>query len=126
MATTEAAKHAIWLQEVLEEVTDKSCKMVTIYIDNRSAIALTKNPVFHGRNKHIHKRYHFIRECVENEQIEVEHVSGTEQKGNILTKALGRIKFQEMKELVGVQEVNFKLKGENVDKLKDNLESKLS
>jgi len=89
-----------------------------ILIDNKSVIALTKNPVFHGRSKHIHKRYHFIRECVENEQVQVEHVPGERQKADILTKALGRIKFKEMRELVGVQDVskcNFKLKRVNVE-----------
>ncbi|AAF32440.1 hypothetical protein; 74056-75837 [Arabidopsis thaliana] len=117
MAGTEAAKQAIWLQELLSEITGTVCGKVTILIDNKSAIALTKNPVFHGRSKHIHRRYHFIRECVETGQIEVEHVPGNEQKADILTKALGRIKFKEMRDLVGVQDVvkeDFKLKGENV------------
>ena len=126
MAGTEAAKQAIWLQELLAEVMDDSCKRVVIKIDNKSAIALTKNPVFHGRSKHIHKRYHFIRECIDNDQVEVEHVAGTLQKADILTKALGRLKFKEMRELVGVQELkhgDFKFKGENVrDKLEDKHE----
>ncbi|KAG7578674.1 Integrase catalytic core [Arabidopsis thaliana x Arabidopsis arenosa] len=118
MAATEGAKQAIWLQELLGEVTGESCEKVRLLIDNKSAIALAKNPVFHGRSKHIHKRYHFIRECVENEQVEVEHVPGEEQKADILTKALGRIKFKEMRDLVGVQDVSneaLKLKGVNVD-----------
>ena len=73
--------------------------------------------MFHGRRKHIHRRFHFIRECVENEQVEMKHVPGTEQKADILTKSLGRLKFKEMKGFVGVQGVSegdFKLKGENV------------
>ena len=117
MAATEAAKQAIWLQDLLEEVTGQPRQKIVVRLDNKSAIALTKNPVFHGRSKHIHKRYHFIRECIENEQVDVQHVPGAEQKADILTKALGRIKFKEMKELVGVQdieEVNFKFKVENV------------
>ena len=88
-----------------------------IRIDNQSAIALTRNPVFHGKSKHIHKRYHFIRECVENGQVEVEHVPGEEQKADILTKALGRIKFKEMRDYIGMVDLeneSFKLKGENV------------
>lgn len=56
VAATEAGKQAIWLQELLEEVTGEPCGKVMIKIDNKSAITLTKNPVFHGRNKHIHKR----------------------------------------------------------------------
>lgn len=115
MAATEAAKQAIWLQELLEEITETACDWVKICIDNKSAIALTKNPVFHGRSKHIHKRYHFIRECVENNQVDVQHVPRVDQKADILTKALGRTKFKEMRELVGVQDVaSFKIKGKNV------------
>lgn len=50
MAATEAAKQAIWLQELLAEVMEESCEKVVVRIDNKSAIALTKNPVFHGRS----------------------------------------------------------------------------
>ena len=71
MAATEVAKQAIWLQELLGEIIGKACKKVTIRVDNKSAIALTKNPVFHCRSKHIHRRFHFIRECVENEQLKL-------------------------------------------------------
>ena len=51
MAATEAAKQAIWLQDLLAEVTGSRCEKVTLRIDNKSAIALTKNPMFHGRRK---------------------------------------------------------------------------
>ena len=117
MACTEAARQAIWLRDLLSEVTSQTREKVTIRIDNQSAIALTRNPVFHGRSKHIHSRYHFIRECVERELIEVEHVPGNEQKADILTKALGRIKSKEMRDFIGMQELpqeGFKIKRENV------------
>ena len=81
MAGTETARQALWLQELLSEITGHPCEKAVICIDNRSASALTKNPVVHGRSNHIHSRYHFIRECVENEQIEVKHVPGDKQKG---------------------------------------------
>ena len=117
MAATEAAKQAIWLQELLSETVGEESKRVVIKVDNRSAIALTKNPVFHGRSKHIHRRFHCIRECVENEQVEAEHVPGNEHKTSILTKSLGRTKFKEMRDLIGIKDVckdELKLKGENV------------
>ena len=118
MAGTEAARQAIWLQDLLGEISENLCKKTVIRIDNQSAIALTRNLVFHGRSKHIHTRYHFNRECVEKGLLEVEHVPGNEQKADILTKALGRIKFKEMRDLIGVQDlskIEFKLKGENVE-----------
>lgn len=117
MAGTEAARQAIWLQDFLSEVTGLPSERVVIRIDNKSAIALTKNLVFHGRSKHIHKRYHFIRDCVEHGLVEVEHVPAEEQKADIWTKALGRIKFKEMRDLMGVQDLagsDFMLKKEIV------------
>lgn len=117
MAATEAAKQAIWLQELLGEIVGKSSEKVVIYIDNKSVIALTKNHVFHGRSKHIHRRYHFIRECVDNNLIEVQHVAGSKQIADILTKALARNQFAEMRSLIGIEELSrndFKLKGEYV------------
>ncbi|KAI3501786.1 hypothetical protein L1887_29807 [Cichorium endivia] len=103
MAATAAACQAIWLRELLAEVTGEDKQEVLIRIDNKSAIALSKNPVFHGRSKHIHTRYHFIRDRIERKQVAVEHVSGDKQKVDPLTKALARVKFMELRSLLGVQ-----------------------
>lgn len=54
MAGTEAARHVIWLQDLLAEIMGISSEKVVIRIDNQSGIALTRNPVFHGRSKYIH------------------------------------------------------------------------
>ena len=78
-------------------------KPVTLYIDNKSTIALMENPVFHGHNKHIDTRFHLIRKCVEKRQIVVEFLCTREQRADILTKALARVKFAEMRELLGVK-----------------------
>ncbi|GJT83626.1 zinc finger, CCHC-type containing protein [Tanacetum coccineum] len=51
--------------------------------------------------------------CVERDQVYVEHVSGDLQKADILTKALPRVKFTEMRRLIRAEDVN--IKGENVD-----------
>ena len=69
-------------------------------------------------SKHIHTRFHFIRECVEKGLVSVEHVAGVKQNADILTKALGRIKFKEMRDLIGVQDASnedFKFKRVNVE-----------
>lgn len=44
MAGTEAAKQAIWLQDLFSEIVGKQGERVVIYIDNKSAIALSRNP----------------------------------------------------------------------------------
>lgn len=102
MAATAAACQAIWLKKLLGQITGKETGPVTIFIDNKSAIDLAKNPVFHGRSKHIDIRYHFIRECVEKGDILVKHVRTDEQRADCLTKALTTAKFERMRKLLGV------------------------
>nr|GEX42470.1 ribonuclease H-like domain, reverse transcriptase, RNA-dependent DNA polymerase [Tanacetum cinerariifolium] len=70
--TTTAATQALWLKRLLSRLTHSREEKITIMVDNKSAIALMKNPVFHGRSKHIDTKYHFIRECVEKDDIQVE------------------------------------------------------
>ncbi|GJW10065.1 hypothetical protein Tco_1575892 [Tanacetum coccineum] len=105
MAATGAACQALWIKRLLSELTGWAEKRITLKVDNVSAIALVRNPVFHGRSKHIDIRYHFIRECVENGHINVEHVSGELQRADILTKALPRLKFVTMRQMLGVQDL---------------------
>jgi hypothetical protein len=44
-------------------------------VDNQSAIALSKNPVFHDRSKHIDVHYHYIRECVDENRIVISYTA---------------------------------------------------
>ncbi|KAI3753573.1 hypothetical protein L2E82_25630 [Cichorium intybus] len=105
MAATQAACEGIWLRRLLTEITKQKVPPVTLFVDNQSALDLMKNPVFHGRSKHIDIRYHFIRECVENGEMTAYHVCSKEQKADILTKALAKTKHEEMRILVGVKKV---------------------
>ncbi|GJS34380.1 ribonuclease H-like domain, reverse transcriptase, RNA-dependent DNA polymerase [Tanacetum coccineum] len=106
IAATAAATQALWLKRLLSKLTHTQEEKITIQVDNKSAIALMKNPVFHGRSKHIDTKYHFIRECVEREDIQVEFVSGEYQKADILTKALPKIKFLTMRQLIGLKDLS--------------------
>lgn len=79
---------AVWLWDLLGEITGSQVQEVVIKIDNTSTMTLIKNPVFYGRSKHIKSRFHYIRERVEDKEITIEHVSGNEQRVDILTKVL--------------------------------------
>lgn len=95
----------LWLRSLLGELTGEEPKIVKLFVDNKSAIALAKNPVFHGRSKHIDTRFYFIRECVEEGQIAVEFVRSEEQKADMLTKALPAVKLAAMRHLLGVRDL---------------------
>jgi hypothetical protein len=92
---TEAAKEAIWLQRLLEEIGLWRRGPVTISADNQSAIKLAHNPVLHQRTKHIDVHWHFIREAVEEEYVKLEFVRTKDQEADALTKAVVGAQFRE-------------------------------
>eukprot|EP00253_Pinus_taeda_P016368 PITA_16368 len=69
VAATAAACQAVWLRRVLRDLCHEQENGTTIYCDNNSAIALSKNSVFHKRTKHIDTKFHFIRELVNNGEV---------------------------------------------------------
>ena len=62
---------------------------VTIYNDNQSAIKLSENQLCHKRTKHIHVKYHFIRDKVRDKNIELSYMPTAEMVADMLTKSLG-------------------------------------
>ena len=62
IAATACACQAIWLRRILEELQFKQVEATIVFCDNNSAIKLSKNPVLHGRSKHIDVKYYFLRD----------------------------------------------------------------
>jgi len=57
-----ATCQAIWLENILKEMEIEVIRPITLFIDNKSAISLARNPILHGRSKHIEAKFHFFRE----------------------------------------------------------------
>ena len=88
MALVQATKESIWLQRLLKELGRKAENVKQILEDNQGAIALANNPTYHARTKHIDIQYHFIRECMETGDIELEYCPTADMVADALTKAL--------------------------------------
>ena len=67
---------------------------IQINCDNESAIKLAGNQVFHARSKHIETPYHFVREKVLWQDVELQKTHTNEQVADIFTKALSKMKFK--------------------------------
>ncbi|XP_073223361.1 secreted RxLR effector protein 161-like [Cicer arietinum] len=55
-----AACQTLWLESLTPELNMGICRPIQLLIDNISAINLAKNPVSHGRSKHIETKFHFL------------------------------------------------------------------
>jgi hypothetical protein len=106
IAAANTTCQALWLAWVLAEVQDSAPSTPLLRVDNKSAIALIKNPVLHRQSKHIEVKYHLVWESIENSQIKVEFIRSEEQLGDILTKSLGRVKFLELRTKIGLIDVD--------------------
>lgn len=88
-ATTQ---EAVFLRSLLNEMGYPQSKPTTIGEDNQSCIKLATNPVMHKRSKHIDTKYHFIREKIDDNSIELMYVPSEDLAADLLTKALAQVK----------------------------------
>lgn len=101
VAASEACKEAIWLSRLVADLGIKE-DMPALHCDSQSAIQLAKNPVFHAKTKHMDVKYHFIREVIEDNKIQLVKVHTTENHADLLTKGLSGESFAHCRALLGV------------------------
>jgi hypothetical protein len=77
-------------------------------MDCKSALALTKNPVFYERSERIWVRYHFIRGCLEEGNFKTCYINTKDQLTDLLIKPIGRIKFLELCSRIGMTQLSHK------------------
>ena len=80
----------------------KICSTNPIHCDNTSAISVSKNSVFHSKTNHIPIKYHFLREQVTNQIVQVNYIPTTEQIADIFTKPLAKTPFEYLRQKLGV------------------------
>jgi hypothetical protein len=64
VAASLACQEAVWLRVLLEDISFVQNKPTMIKEDNQGAIALSKNPKYHPRTKHIDIKHHFIQNTI--------------------------------------------------------------
>ena len=74
MTTTQAYKEAIWIQRLLEKLGHKQQKIL-VFCDSQSVLHIARNLTFHSKTKHIGVQYHFVREVVEDESVDLQKKS---------------------------------------------------
>lgn len=102
MALCATCCHSLWLKRILTECQVKFSDPITIWCDNKLCLAIAKNPMLHGRTKHIDVKLHFIRELVTENKIKLNFCSTENQLADIFTKCLDSKKFCRLREQLGI------------------------
>ncbi|GJV48910.1 retrovirus-related pol polyprotein from transposon TNT 1-94 [Tanacetum coccineum] len=95
----------LWMKSQLSNY-DIHYKMVPIFCDNTSAIAISNNPVLHSRTKHIDIRYHFIRDHILKGDIKLHFIPTEYQLADIFTKPLDEPTFTRLKAELGMLNID--------------------
>ena len=92
VATTHAAKEALWLRRLIHELFPSLKQPTPLYCDNLSTLKLIYGDNYHARTKHIDTRYHFIRQVARNGALVLTYCPSEDMTADTLTKALPKWK----------------------------------
>lgn len=103
VAMSIACQEILWIRRVLEESGVPTSGPTLVRSDNVSGKNWADGEKLPARAKHIDVRYHFIRDLVQKEIVQVEHVSTDDNDADLLTKPLGRAPFEAIIERIGLK-----------------------
>jgi len=86
IADCEGAKDASWAQQFLKELNILTTP--TLYTDSEGAYGLSKSPKFARRSRHIEHRFHYLRQQVRSEKLQIVTIPGKDNPADLLTKLL--------------------------------------
>ncbi|GKC55474.1 retrovirus-related pol polyprotein from transposon TNT 1-94 [Tanacetum coccineum] len=102
VALSVSCTQVMWMRTHLKDYGFNYNK-IPLYCNSQSAITISCNPVHHSCTKHIHTRYHFIKEQVKNGIIELYFVRTEYQLADMFTKALLEDRFQYLVRRIGLR-----------------------
>lgn len=79
-----------WIGGVLKDLGVDLASPCTLFCDNKDALDIAANPLYHERTKHIEIDCHLIREKIQQKLITTSHIATNQQLVDIFTKVLGK------------------------------------
>ena len=102
IALCTATQEGVWLRHLLESVGQGQNGPTRILEDNQGAVYLSKNPRDHPRTKHIDIKYHYVRDTVNENIMNIIKCDTKDMVADIFTKSLPRPAFQKHRAAMSV------------------------
>lgn len=103
MAMSIACQDLKCLRNVLSAMNIPQTNPTTVKVDNRASIDWAKADIIPSRAKHIDYRYHYIRECIKDRHVDLQHVPSSENIADGMTKPLPKELFSSFRYEFGVR-----------------------
>ena len=86
----------VWFRWLLADMDALQPTATPLYCDNRSAIYIAYNDVFHERTKHIEIDYHITCQHLKKENLKLFSISSANQPADIFTKTHPPSRFRDL------------------------------
>ncbi|PKI47658.1 hypothetical protein CRG98_031944 [Punica granatum] len=102
ITATAATNQAIWLRKLMTDLGMGSDHETEIFVDNQAALAISQNPVFHGKTKHFKLKFYYLREIQQSGEIKLVYCRTEDQMADLFTKSSHVGRFEHLRRMVGV------------------------
>ena len=102
VAANATVNQAIWIRKLLADLHMEQTEPTKIHVDNCAAIAISNDPIFHGRTKHFKIKLYHLREEQKAGEIKLVYCKTEEQIADVFTKALPKDRFEVLRNKLGL------------------------
>jgi ribonuclease HI len=105
IALTESCKELKWIRMMVKSLKEVTVpEKITVLTDSQSSMKLITNQKFSNRSKHIDTRFYYVKQLVEEGQIELKYCQTDLNIADMFTKPLGSLKIQQLRRMAGLDE----------------------
>ncbi|GKB97758.1 retrotransposon protein, putative, ty1-copia subclass [Tanacetum coccineum] len=105
IATSEAAMEAVWIRKFISGlgIVPTINEPIKMFCDNSAALLIANEPGVQRGARHYHRRYHYVRECIELGEINLLKVHTDDNLADPFTKALPKGKLTQHARSIGLR-----------------------